>query len=133
MVNYKIVNFNASSGQIIVEYGPKLDTMTIDVPIVDGLFMAGEELLKYVEGMIPTWHFERLAQLEAGIPNANDILGLVQEPTPVPEVEFTSEVIEATANQQMWAQIQFEKQLAKALVKFGVLETDPTAIQVSAQ
>ena len=34
-------------------------------------------------------------------------------------------------NVEMWAQVEFEKKLATALVKFGVLATDPTTIAVS--
>ena len=33
-------------------------------------------------------------------------------------------------NAQMWAKIEFEKRVAKALVKFGVLSADPTEIPV---
>jgi hypothetical protein len=34
-------------------------------------------------------------------------------------------------NAEMWAQIEFEKRIAAALVKFGVLAVDPTTIAVS--
>lgn len=44
-----------------------------------------------------------------------------------PSAEQVQQEIE---NAQMWAKIEFEKSIAKALVKFGVLETDPTAIPV---
>lgn len=37
----------------------------------------------------------------------------------------------AVANQQMWAQVEFEKKLAAALVKFGVLINNPTTIPVT--
>jgi len=36
-----------------------------------------------------------------------------------------------TENANMWAQVEFEKQVAKALLKFGVLNTDPTAVEVT--
>jgi hypothetical protein len=38
---------------------------------------------------------------------------------------------EAQANARMWEQLQFEKRVAKALVKFGVLQSDPTEIPVT--
>jgi hypothetical protein len=44
---------------------------------------------------------------------------------------LTAEQIEAAKNAEMWAQVQFEKQIAKALIKFGVLTSDPTEIQVT--
>jgi len=34
-------------------------------------------------------------------------------------------------NAEMWAQVEFEKQVAKALVKFGVLQSDPTSIELT--
>jgi hypothetical protein len=36
-----------------------------------------------------------------------------------------------SANFQMWADIELEKKIAKALVKFGVLASDPTEIPVT--
>lgn len=130
MVDYKIIGFNPESGQLKVEYGPELNIMVIDVPIVDGLFMAGEELISYIQSMIPTWHLERLEKLAAGIPNADSIAQLVQPASVLPDSPVDPQEL---ANQQMWAQVEFEKKIAKALVKFGVLETDPMAIPVSAQ
>lgn len=38
---------------------------------------------------------------------------------------------EEVAIRQMWEQAAFEKRVAKALVKFGVLQSDPTEIAVS--
>ena len=35
------------------------------------------------------------------------------------------------ANQQMWDQVAFDQKVAAALVKFGVLATDPTQIPVA--
>jgi len=130
MVNYKIIGFNSQLGQLKVEYGPQLDVMVIDVPIVDGLFMVGEELIKYIEGMIPTWHFERLEKLTAGIPNADEITKLVQPTSALPDEPLS---VQEIANQHMWGQTDYERAIAKTLVKFGVLDSDPTAIQVSAQ
>lgn len=34
-------------------------------------------------------------------------------------------------NMQMWAQVEFEQQIAKVLVKLGVLQSDPTSIEVT--
>jgi hypothetical protein len=44
-----------------------------------------------------------------------------------PSVEQVQQEIE---NAQMWAKIEFEKSVAKALVKFGLLDADPTTIPV---
>lgn len=34
-------------------------------------------------------------------------------------------------NMQMWARVEFEKQVAQVLVKLGVLQSDPTSIEVT--
>ena len=39
--------------------------------------------------------------------------------------------IDETENSKMWMQTEFEKSVAKALVKFGVLDSDPTGIGVT--
>ena len=44
----------------------------------------------------------------------------------------TPAAAQAINNTAMWAQVQQEKAIAAALVKFGVLATDPTIIPVSA-
>ncbi len=51
------------------------------------------------------------------------ILTYDNSPQPVVAPEPT-----ATATQQMWDDTAFEQKVAAALVKFGVLATDPTAI-----
>jgi len=38
---------------------------------------------------------------------------------------------DAAANAEMWAQVEFERRVAKALLKFGVLQTDPTSIPIT--
>lgn len=49
-----------------------------------------------------------------------------------PAIQIQQEVdLEAQANARMWEQLQFEKRVAKALVKFGVLQLDPTEIPVA--
>lgn len=47
------------------------------------------------------------------------------------EIVETPEQIQERANREMWAQTAFEQQVAKALVKFGVLTSDPTAINAT--
>lgn len=44
---------------------------------------------------------------------------------------MTEEDIEARLNADMWAQVDFEKRVASALVRFGVLAVDPTDIPVA--
>lgn len=134
MAAYKILEVNKNSGQLIIEFAVGMAPLTIDVPIKDGLFITGTELEEYIQGFIPTWHLERQAQLHAGIPNASALEQLVPqtEQAVLPTV-LTPEQEQTAENTVMWEQVEFEKKVAAALVKFGVLASDPTSIPVSEQ
>jgi hypothetical protein len=134
MTTYKVLEFNKNSGQLIIEFATGLQPITIDVPIKDGLFITGTELETYIQGFIPVWYLERQTQLNTGIANADVLEQLVSETTEValPTV-LTPEQQQQKENEAMWAQVRFESSIAKVLVKFGVLNTDPTAISVSEQ
>ena len=49
----------------------------------------------------------------------------------MPAILETEEELQERLNAEMWGQVDFEKRVAKALIRFGVLESDPTAIPVS--
>jgi hypothetical protein len=134
MAAYKVLEFNKNSGQLVIEFAVGMAPLTVDVPIKDGLFITGAELEEYIQGFIPTWHLERQTQLNAGVPNANVLEQLVPETETVtlPTI-LTPEEEQAVANVVMWEQVQFEQKVAAALVKFGVLASDPTSIPVSGQ
>ena len=55
---------------------------------------------------------------------------LNEAPNPLTSLE---EQGSTAANAEMWQALRFEKDVAKVLVKFGVLQEDPTAIPVSEQ
>jgi hypothetical protein len=48
-----------------------------------------------------------------------------------PVIEQSSTNVVISANTEMWTEVEFDKQVAARLVKFGVLETDPTAISTT--
>lgn len=125
MATYKVLNFDEGAGQLIIEFAENMAPLAIDVPIKDGLYITGEELDTYIKGFIPTWHLERQAQIQAGVANADQLKALA--PVEATQQSNTTE----PENLQMWADLQFEKSIAKALVKFGVLESDPTVIPVN--
>lgn len=122
MSTYKVLSFDGNTGQLIIEFAEGFSPLSIDVPIENGLYITGEALDTYIKGFIPTWHLERQAQIKAGVPNEAEIASLAP----------TTPTAETTLNQNdaMWAELQFEKSIAKVLVKFGVLESDPTVIPV---
>jgi hypothetical protein len=131
MAAYKVLEFNKNSGQLVIEFAVGMAPISIDVPIKDGLFIVGLELEEYVQGFIPTWHLERATQLNTGIPNSADLEQLAETQ---PEIELptvlTPEQEQAAKNAAMREQVQFERKVAAALVKFGVLTSDPTDIPV---
>ena len=134
MAIYKILSFNETTGQLTIEFAQGMSPLSVDVPIKDGLYITGEELDVYVQGFIPTWHIERQAQINQGVANAQELKVLAEQTNPVelPTV-LTPEQQQTEENQKMWAEVQFQKNVAKALVKFGVLTSDPTIIPVSEQ
>ena len=129
---YKIVGFNEISGSLLVKFAENMQPFAVDVPLnAEGLCITGQELEQYIEGFAPTDFINRNSQIAAGIANASDIQALVVEDTQQTDdlpVVLTPEEI---ANQQMWRDLQFKKTIAKVLVEFGVLATDPTEIPVS--
>jgi hypothetical protein len=134
MAIYKILSFNETTGQLTIEFAQGMSPLAVDVPIKDGLYITGEELDAYVQGFIPTWHLERLSQINQGVANAAELQALAGQTNSVelPTV-LTPEQQQAKENEAMWVEINFEKNVAKTLVKFGVLDSDPTIIPVSEQ
>jgi len=129
MATYKVTNFDETTGQLIVEFAQGMAPLSVDVPIKDGLYITGEELDTYVQGFIPTWHLERQTQINAGVANADALKALVEQTADVEVPTVLTE--EQKTNLKMWSDLAFEKDVAKVLVKFGVLESDPTAISVN--
>jgi hypothetical protein len=130
-MDYKIINFIAAEGKVEVEYDANQAPLFIDVPLNEnGLFITGQELDTFIQGFIPVWHLERLEKLKNGVNNSNDILSLVQQ-SDKPVIEQSSTNVVTNSTNQMWTEVEFDKQVAARLVKFGVLETDPTAISTT--
>lgn len=129
MSTYKIISFDKTFGSIVVQYDPNEAPFSVDIPFTNnGEYLTGNELDTYIQGFIPTWHIERKNKIASGIPNESAIEELVQPiPTTVPVVNE----IELTQTAQAFLDIETEKTIAKALVKFGVLQSDPTIIQTT--
>jgi len=127
-MEYIIRNFDQTNGQITVEYAGKW-TYAIDLPVENGAFPIGEKLEEIIQGMAPNWLLERQTSL-AITPQNTDVIQALVQPIPEPVIVETTE---ESKNAAMWADLAFEQNVAKALVKFGVLESDPTVIPVSEQ
>lgn len=126
-MNYIIREFNKESGQLVVEYEGKW-TYAIDLPVEDNAFPVGEKLENIIQGMAPVWLAERESSLNAEVSNIAAIEALVQ---PIPEKDAEERAVDP--NMAMWTAVKFEQDVAAALVKFGLLQADPTSIPVSEQ
>ena len=131
-IQYKIRGFNRDNGSIVVEFAD-FAPINIDLPIENNRYMEGAYLDTYIKGFLPTHVVQRNQDIKTGIENADAIAALVEaKPVETAPIESVAIDAEALRNAEMWAAQQFESQVAKALVKFGVLTEDPTVIPVSA-
>lgn len=126
-MDYQIIKATPEIGQIEVLYkeGNKpVGVYAIDVPVVDGAFLTGDALHEEIMHRAPVWVNQREQEVTTAS-GFDSIVALVQP------LEVDQPTSEAQANAEMWAQQAYEQKLAKALVKFGVLATDPTAVEVT--
>lgn len=133
MQEYKIINFNRDTGSIVVEFNPEMSPISIDLPIGDdNKYITGVALDEHIRGFIPTWFIERKAKIAMGISNEAEIAALVQEPTPNPTASVTPAQNDLDAMNEAgraFVEYETERAIAKALLKWGILTQDPTAIQ----
>jgi hypothetical protein len=132
MISYQIYNFDKNLGSISVLFKFNdnfIASYNVDLPLTEnGLFISGQELNNYLLGMFPQHIIDRKNKLELGISNSAEIESLVI-PLEKAASDTTSAISdEQTSNALMWGQIEQEKNIAKALVKFGLLTEDPTII-----
>jgi hypothetical protein len=131
ITKYVITNFDENNGGIQVRFDAEMEPMFIEVPLdANNLYITGEALDTYIKGFIPTVFLERKQKLAAKIANANDIASLVQLPEEVFPELTEIKAKQQLDNMQMWADVYTDQVIAKALVKFGVIESDPTTIPV---
>ena len=129
-MEYQIIAANAEIGQIEVLYkqdGTAVATYAIDVPIVNGAFLNGAELHAEIQHRAPVWINARKQEL-ANATGFDEIVALVQ---PITHSNTPENANGNAANMAMWEQVEYEKKLAAALVKFGVLSNDPTTIEIA--
>jgi hypothetical protein len=83
----------------------------------------GETLEQVVQMYAPVAHWETVARnVIAPDVGTTGVVNAAAAPGPDPE---------QLANAQMWEQLAFEKRVAAALVKFGVLTSNPTEVPVA--
>jgi hypothetical protein len=132
-MTYKIIQFNEGQGQIIVEHDPRFSAFAVDLPIDDnGLYITGEALDNYIKGFIPHDYVTRIDKINAGVSNAHEIAALVT-PLPIPAEQVdTTQNNYSPSNIAMWSEVEFQKNVGDALVKLGVLSSNPANIKTTA-
>ena len=127
-MDYEIVNSDRNIGQIQVAYknakGQIIGTYAVDVPIVDGRFITGDALHSELLHRAPTWLTTRETEVAAAS-NFDEIEALVRRDETVYPTDSQK------ANIAMWEKTQFEGNVAEVLVKFGLLDSNPTTIGVT--
>ena len=126
-MEYQIIRATPETGQIEVLYkqnGADVAVFAIDVPIIGGVFISGEALDIEIQHRAPVWIEVRKQELAAAR-GFDEITRLVKS------LDAPSNLVHAAdvkANVDMWEQVTFEQKLCKALIKFKLLESDPTTI-----
>ena len=123
MSEYKIISFNEATGQIIVDYAINMSPLVIDVPIVNGLFLSGDDLNTYIAGFIPTEFIERQNQLKNGIANSDEIKGLVTE-----QVNNDNQVVDNADDLRIQFEQQLKEKIEDVLIQYSLI-TEAQRIQ----
>lgn len=130
-MEYKIIRAIREIGQIEVMYskdGEPIGTFALDVPVFNNIFMTGDALNTEILNRAPVWVHNRKAEV-ANATGFELIEALVQ---PIEEPTISSEEIaQERSTLEMWQRMEHEKQIAAMLVKWGVLQSDPTSIDVT--
>lgn len=84
-MEYQIISFDESVGQIVVEYNEGM-TFALDLPIEDGAYPEGEALDVLIKQFLPVWVVERKNAIASGVSNAESIKAVVV-PKPVQPVQ----------------------------------------------
>ena len=79
MADYKIIEFNSQTAQIVVNFIPLNINLSIDLPIdANRNVPTGTELDAYIKGFLPYTLLTRQQQIGDGVANASEIAALIQ-------------------------------------------------------
>lgn len=85
-MKYEIKEVDASAGNVAVRYFDEIDpagvTLSIDLPIEDGAFPAGDRLHQLLRGYAPTYFYSRSRALQSGV-DASHIVALIGQTTDI--------------------------------------------------
>jgi hypothetical protein len=131
-MDYKIIYFDEASGSVVIRYRDDAAPINVNLPLDENnLYVTGEALDQYIKGFIPVEYFQRIDAIKAGVQNADAIKALVQPETVQETVQETPVVSpEDKAAAESWEMYEFERQVGDALVKFGLVSSNPAQIPV---
>jgi hypothetical protein len=123
---YKVINSTPELKVMEVEYTAEgYPTVLVGLPLPTDLTNVESIIAAY--SPVHHWLESTVAVVDVPVGTSGVV---TYDSTPAQPVVATTTPA-AVANQQMWDQVAFEQKVAAALVKFGVLATDPTQIPVT--
>jgi hypothetical protein len=114
---YKVLSVDTSSNCMEVEFtSDGLPEVTVGVRVPH----EGEDVDAVIRSFAPIafWQPVVVALQDVAVGYEGEV-----QPVPIDPA--------AVENSEMWARVAFEKNVAEVLVKFGVLESDPTVVPVT--
>lgn len=118
-VSYKILTVNTEANCMDVEFSAEgHDTVTVGVRIP----FAHEDVDQVIQSFAP---------MSVWFPQPTELASISEGRVGQIDVTSPAEAAANASSAQMWAKVHFERQVAAALVKFGVLQSDPTTIGVT--
>ena len=78
IINYDVINFHPDTGILELYIHELQSTISVEVPINDGKFLTGDELIHYIAGFIPVHSIQRKREL-ANVTNADEFKQFIKE------------------------------------------------------
>jgi hypothetical protein len=78
IINYDVINFHPDTGVLELYIHELQSNISVEVPIIDGKFLTGDELIHYIAGFIPVHSIQRKREL-ANVTNADEFKQFIKE------------------------------------------------------
>lgn len=135
-LNYTITKFDNETKSLVVTFD---DGAWAEIRLATPLPNNLDELEKIIaQFSAPKEVVEAQQATDIDLSYIDSVIGVARTcprlsllPKESPEIESSEIDPSAKANADMWADVEFQKKVAAALVKFGVLQADPTTIPVN--
>lgn len=78
IINYDVINFEPLTGTLELYIHELQSNISVEVPVIDGKFLTGNELIHYIAGFIPVHTIQRRKEL-ASVTNADEFKQFIKE------------------------------------------------------